>query len=365
MVLLIVTGLLLKSLKAVQTMQPGFEPRGVTTAFLIKPAANQQAFFDRILSELRTSPGVQSAALAFSIPFGGDSPTSLFAVKGRQHLPGEPEWHAEAYQVSPGYFETLRIPLVRGRAISELDTASSPHVCVIDANLAKRFFANEDPIGKEIAMYGGWARIVGVVSTVRDETLESPSRPVVYYSLAQIPYFPQLGVIVRSSVPAGSLIRNAVRRANPLVPVFDVKTMEERIDASVATRSVMSWLLTIFAAISLLLAALGVHGVVAQVVEERTSEIGIRMALGARPGNILRQYMVLGLRPSFAGIALGLGAAIGCQRWLQSFLYHVEAVDATTLLLGVLGVIALSGLAVLAPSWRASHVDPQIALRSE
>jgi putative ABC transport system permease protein len=149
MLLLVLTGLLLKSLKAVQALQPGFDPRDLTTAFVIKPAANQNAFFNRLLSGLRSSPGVQSAALAFSVPFSGYSPTRLFDIKGH-HAPGEPEWRAEAYQVSPAYFETLRIPLLRGRLISESDTADAPPVCVIDSSLAKRFFRNEDPIGQAI-----------------------------------------------------------------------------------------------------------------------------------------------------------------------------------------------------------------------
>jgi putative ABC transport system permease protein len=189
MLLLVVTGLLLKSLNAVQAIQPGFDPRDLTTAFVIKPAANQNVFFDRLLSGLRSSPGVQSAALAFLVPFGGDSPTSLFDIKGHHHLPGEPEWHAEAYQVSPGYFEMLRIPLLRGRFISEADTADSLPVCVIDFSLAKRFFPQEDPIGQAIAIYNAGARIVGIVSAVRDTTLERTSRPVVYYPSRRFPIF--------------------------------------------------------------------------------------------------------------------------------------------------------------------------------
>jgi predicted permease len=365
MFLLVLAGLLLKTLRTIESLQPGFDVQNVTTAFIIKPPANQNAFFDRLLSHLRSEPGVQSAALAYSLPFSGDAPTSLFDIKGHHHLPGEPEWHAEAYQVSPGYFEALRIPLLRGRVISEFDSAGSPSVCVIDEGMARRFFANEDPIGQEIRLYNGGARIVGVVATVRDATLESASRPVVYYPLAQIPYFPELGIVVRSTVPAAPLIRNAVQLTNSGVPVFDLKTMEERIDSSVATRSVIAWLVAVFSTISMLLAALGIHGVIAQVVGERTAEIGIRMALGARSSDIFLRYVMQGLRLSFAGIAIGLCAAIGCGHWLRSFLYQVQPIDPATLILCALGVLAVSGVAVLAPSWRASHIDPQSALRAE
>jgi ABC-type antimicrobial peptide transport system permease subunit len=288
--------------------------------------------------------------LAYSVPFSGDSPTSLFDIKGHHHLPREPEWHAEAYQFLPGYFETLRIRLLRGRAISEFDAAGSPPVCVIDAGLAKRFFPNEDPIGQEIRMYNDAARIVGIVSTLRDTTLESASRPVVYYPLAQIPYFPELGIVVRSSGPATSLIRNAVRHANPSVPVFDLKSMEERIDSSLATRSVIAWLVTVFSTISILLAALGIHALIAQVVTERTAEIGIRMALGARASDIFKRYVMQGLRLSLAGIVIGLCVAVACREWLRSFLYQVQPIDPATLILGILGVLAISAIAVLAPS---------------
>ena len=363
--LVVLTGLLLKSLKTVESLRPGFDSRDLTTAFVIKPTSNQNEFFARVLSGLRSAPGVQSAVLAFSLPFSGDSPTSLFDIKGRHHLPGEPEWHAEAYQVSPGYFETLRIPLLRGRVISEFDSAGSPPICVIDASLAKRFFPNEDPIGHEISLYNGAARIVGIVAAVRDTTLESAPLPVVYYPLAQIPYFPELGIVVRSPVPAASLIRNAVRLANPSVPVFDLKTMDERLDASVATRSAIAWLVTVFSMISVLLAALGIHALIAQVVTERTAEIGIRMALGARSTDILTRYVMQGLRLSVIGVLIGLSTAIGCRQWLRSFLFQVQPVDPPMLIVGVLGVLGVSMFAILVPSWRASQIDPQTALRAD
>ncbi len=365
MLMLVVMGLLLKSLQAVALLRAGFDAEGVTTAFLIKPPQNRDAFYERLLSGLRASPGVQSAALAYSVPFGGDSPTSLFDIRGRHHLHGEPEWHAEAYQVTPDYLKTLRIPLLRGRFIQDTDTAKQAKVCVIDESLANRFFPKEDPIGQEIAMYGGWARIVGVVASVRDQSVESASRPVVYYSLAQIPYFPQLGLVVRSSTPAGSVIRNSVAKANPEVPVFDIKTMDERIGASEAIRSVMALLVTVFAAISILLAAIGIHGVVAQVVNERTSEIGIRMALGARASDIFRRYAMQGFQLSITGIVLGLALSALCAGWLRNLLYQVQPMDPIVILVGSLGVLAVTSLAVLVPSWRASHLDPQIALRSE
>jgi predicted permease len=216
MLLLVVMGLLLKSLQAVELLRPGFDARDLTTAFLIKPSQNQNAFYNALLDGLRHSPGVQSAALAYAVPYGGDGPaTSMFDIKSHHHRPGEPEWHGQAYQVTPDYLATLRIPLLRGRFITDTDTAQVPHICVIDEGLAKRFFPNQDPIGQQIAMYGGWATIVGIAGSVRDQNVESLSRPTVYYSLAQIPYFPQLGVVVRSSIPAAGIIREASTSGNP------------------------------------------------------------------------------------------------------------------------------------------------------
>jgi predicted permease len=366
MLLLVVMGLLLKSLQAVELLRPGFDARNLTTALLIKPAQNQGSFYNALLEGLRRSPGVESAALAYAVPFAGDGPaTSMFAIKSHHHRPGEPEWHGQAYQVTPDYLATLRIPLLRGRFIQDRDTAKVPHICVIDEGLAQRFFPDEEPIGQQIAMYGGWATIVGVAGSVRDQSVESTSRPTVYYSLAQIPYFPQIGVVVRSSILAAGIIRNAVANANPQVPVFDVQTMAERIDASEATRSVMSFLVTVFAGISILLAAIGIHGVVAQVVTEHTAEIGIRMAVGARAGDIFRRYAVEGLQLSLAGVVIGLTVAGGCSGVLRGFLYAVQPLDPAVMVMGGLGVLLVSGAAVFGPAWRAARVDPQIALRSE
>jgi putative ABC transport system permease protein len=362
-VLLVLTGLLVKSLNAVEAMQPGFDVHDITTAFLIKPATDQNAFFLRLLERLRASPGVQSAALAFGLPFSGDSPSRMFLIKGHPHQPGEGEWHAQGFQVSSDYFATLHIPLLRGRYILDSDIASAPFVCVIDADLAKRFFPHEDPLGQEIGMYSGFARIVGVVAAVQGISLEGVSPPAIYYSLAQVPFFPQVGVVVRSSV--SGVIRKAVAQADPGVPVFDVKSMADRIDASVATRAVMSMLITVFGAISLLLAAIGIHGVLAQGVSERTAEIGIRMALGARPGDIFRRYVWQGLRVSGIGIVGGLCAAVFCGRWVGSFLYEVQPMDPVIIVLGVVGFLMVSGMAVWGPCWRASRVDPQVALRRE
>lgn len=364
-VLIVTTTLLLRSLWAVERIEPGFDPKGVTTAFFIKPQ-NDPGFFDRLQAALHSSPGVQSAALANPIPFAdaGIGVISGFSIRNRQKGSG-PLWHGEGFQITPDYFPTLRIPLVRGRNLAASDTASSPLVCLIDSKFAGQFFAGQDPIGEEIAMFKGWARIVGVVAAIRGTTLEDGSRPSVYYSIAQIPLFPRAAVLVRSKSPAEAIIRAAVHQTNPSVPVYDVKSLDERLGETLGIRRAMVMLLSNFGAISLLLAIVGVYGVVAQVVSERTREIGIRIALGAHPAQILSQFMRQGLRSGLLGLILGFGAVAYAQRWLAGMLYQVGAFDPMTFGSASLGVLLLLLIAVWWPARRAAGIEPQQALRHD
>jgi predicted permease len=362
-VLVVMTALLLRSLWAVERIQPGFDTAHLTTAFFMKPK-NDPGFLGRLRGALHASPGTE-AALAYPLPFAGSALTSGFSIKGRQQHPGEPECHGEAYLVSPEYFHTLRIPLLRGRSLADSDTATSQLVCLVDARLAERFFPHQDPIGQEIGMYNGMARIVGVVGTIRGTTLEEGSRPVVYYSLEQVPQFPQVGAVVRSGAPAGGQIRAAVRRTNGTVPLFDMQSMEDRIGESLGIRRVVAMLLAVFGGISLLLATVGLYGVVAQVAAGRTSEIGLRMALGAQPGQILAQFGWQGLRAGAAGLGCGLAVAAYAQRWVAAMLYQIRPFDPVTFAAAGIGVLALLLAAVWWPARRASRVDPLQALRYE
>jgi len=363
-VLLVMTGLLLRSLWTVQQIQPGFDAHNVTTAYFTKPE-NDPGFQGRLKTALQGAPGVESAALAYPVPFTQGGLTSSFSIRNRERAPGEPEWHGEAYFVTPGYFHTLRIPIVAGRNLAETDDDKAPTVCVIDRNLADRFFPNQDPLGHELAMYKGWARIVGVAATVRADGLEEETRPVVYYSLPQIPYFKSAAAMVRSQVPAGNSVREAVRRTNSAVPVYDVQTMDERIGEKLGMRRVLAELLAVFGGISLLLATIGIYGVIAQVVAERTQEIGIRIALGAQRGQILRQFLGHGLRSAALGIALGGVATVAIQKWISGLLYQVKAFDALTLAVALAAILVVLLVAVWWPARRASRIDPQIALRYE
>jgi putative ABC transport system permease protein len=363
-VLVVYAAMFLRSLWAVQQISPGFDARNLTTAYLMKPE-NDPGFLDRLQLELRVSPGVQSAALVYPLPFQGGGLTSGFNIRNREQRPGEPEWHGEAYLVSQDYMPMMRIPLLRGRGILDSDTAKAPQVCVIDSKFADRFFPHQDPINQEIAMYGNWARIVGVVGAIRGTTLEEGSRPVVYYSLSQIPFFPSAAVVVRSTIPAGAAIRAAVRHTNASVPVFDVKSMEDRISESLGVRRMLPLLLWAFGGITLLLATVGLYGVVAQTVTERTQEIGLRMALGAERLQIMSQFIREGLRSGVLGLAFGVAAAIYGQKWLSGMLYQAGSFDAASFCATGAGVLCLLSLALWWPARRAARIDPYQALRHE
>ena len=214
-------------------------------------------------------------------------------------------------------------------------------------------------------MYKGWAQIVGVVANVRADGLEEDARPVVYYALAQIPYFSQAAAVVRSTVPAGNLMRETIRQTNPTVPVFDVQTMDDRIGESLGIRRVLASLLLAFGGIALLLAAIGIYGVIAQVVSEQTREVGVRMALGARGSQILALFMRQGLYAGGLGLLAGLAVTILVQKWVSTLLYQVRALDLATLGMALAAIVLVLMAAVWVPSRRASKIDAQMALRHE
>jgi len=363
-VLLVGTSLLLRSLWALEQVRPGFDSSHLATGFLLRPP-NDPGFLDRLDRNLRALPGVESAALAYPIPFSGGGETSGFSIQGRQHFQGQPEFHGEAYFVSAAYFATLRIPLVSGRALADSDTAAAPRVCVVDSLFASRFFPGGSPIGSKIAMFAGWAQIVGVVGSIHGTALDHSSRPTIYYSMPQIPYFPSRAVILRTSLPDGPLIRQAVKQTNASVPVFDVRSMEDRIAESLGIRRILGILVSVFGALCLLLAMVGLHGVVSQIVGERTVEIGVRLALGARPAQILAYFLGYGLAAGGTGLVLGLAGAGWAQQWLAGLLYEVRPFDPPAFAAAALAVLTTLLAAVFWPARRASRIDPQRALRYE
>ncbi|HTV57894.1 MAG TPA: ABC transporter permease [Verrucomicrobiae bacterium] len=385
LVLLAGTGVFLRSLSNLQEVNVGFRPHGLMTGALELPQtsyatpAKQIEFFRTVLDRLSASPGVISAAAASPLPFSGFDGSGSFHIEGRPELPGDPGPHAEDRVVTPAYFATMGIPILRGRAFTAEDSADSQAVAIIDTTLARLYWPGQDPVGRHIR-HGNdepWATIVGVVGAVRHSQVVGMEANVggdvtfdkgVYYSPMFHDGAGAAFLVARGRGDAASLapaLREAVRSVDSSQPVSDLRTMDERILVSLGPRRSAVALLTVFAGIALLLAAIGLFGLVRFGVAQRTQEIGVRMTLGAQRKDIF--FMVIGeaARLALAGIAAGLALAFVFTRVLRSLLYHVSPTDPLTFA-GV--AILLAGVALLAcylPARRATRIDPMVALRYE
>jgi predicted permease len=291
--------------------------------------------------------------------------------RDRPPVPEGTEPNIGVHWVTPGYFTTVRLPLLRGRNFNASDTQTSPKVIIINETAARKFFPNENPIGRRIGVgQGGFsegAEIIGVVADQRFRTMEAPPEPDAYVSFAQSPR-PRAIVFMRTSVkPTAVLsgVRREVQRIDPNLPVYDAATMEERVGNATARTRVTGILLTLFAGVALVLSMVGIYGVVAYAVTQRTREIGLRIALGAERSAVAGMVLRYGSTMVAIGLVAGLLGAFAATRVLRSLLYEVQPTDPTTF--GVLtvltGLVALAGTA--APAWRATRVDPLTALKSE
>jgi putative ABC transport system permease protein len=385
LVLLAGTGLLLQSLAQILTVNPGFQPNGVMTAGLSLPdkqygtKEKQFAFFRSVMDNLSHTPGVIAVGAGYPVPFTGGNQSASFQIEGRPAGPGDPGPHGNIRYVTGGYFTALGIPLLQGRFFDQNDRLGSEAVAIIDTNLAHEYWPNQNPIGQKIrnGRRDPWATIVGIVGHIRFNQLageesgsnisESAGKGVYYYPLLQkeAPY--GYFVAKSSAGPAAQadMIRRAVRAVDPNQPVSDVRTMDERIATSLAPQRFAATLLAVFAALAVLLAALGLYGLMSHSVSQRTSEIGIRMALGADRAGVVALFVKDGLRLALAGVALGLAGALVLARFLASLVYGVKPTDPLTFIAVsfILGAVAL--LACYIPARRAAKVDPMVALRYE
>ncbi|HET9178893.1 MAG TPA: ABC transporter permease [Terriglobia bacterium] len=385
LVLLAGTGLLLQSLKQILTVNPGFQPHGVLTAGLSLPEKQygtkekQFAFFRSVMDSLSHAPGVTAVGAGYPVPFTGGNASASFQIDGRPTGPGDPGPHGNIRFVTGGYFAALGIPLLQGRLFSENDRLGSESVAIIDKNLAREYWPNQNPIGQKIrnGRRDSWATIVGIVGHIRFTQLageesgsnisESAGKGVYYYPLFQ-KEAPYGYFVVKSSGGAAAqadLVRRAVRSVDANQPVSDVKTMDERIASSLAPQRFAATLLAVFAALAVLLAAIGLYGLMSHNVAQRTSEIGIRMALGATRGGVLSIFVKEGLRLALAGVALGIAGAFVLARFLSSLLYGVTPTDPLTFIAVSLILIAVALAACCIPARRAARVDPMVALRYE
>ncbi len=382
LVLLVGAGLMVKSLWRLQSVPVGFETRNLLTmqlSYTAKPDEAQRVrnFFSQLQERIKSVPGVQSVAFSSGLPFLGASEDSVW-VKGRPKAKPTDEMMAVEYIVTPDYFRTLGLELKRGRLITEQDRVDSPLVAVIDESFAQKYFAGQDPIGQflENGNGGKSIEIVGIVGHVKHYGLdgEGPVDPQYYLPILQVPdemlpvVVSRISMTVRTSVDPVSVapaIRHEVIATDQNQPVFNVRPMEQVIAESIASRRFAMLLLTIFAAVALLLASVGIYGVMSYSVTQRTHEIGIRMALGASVTDILKMVVGQGMLLVLIGVGIGLIGAFALTRVMASLLFNVKATDPMTFILVslVLALVALA--ATFIPARRATRVDPMTALRYE
>jgi putative ABC transport system permease protein len=375
LVLLSGAGLLMRSFYHLQSMDPGFDPHDVLTFRTNLPAAKyksdeaQAAFYRRALERIRSMPGVTAAGAAQIFPLAGDDYILSFGQLGKPPVPAGNQPSAAYYAATPGYFRALKIPITRGRDFTERDNAAAPPVAIVSESMARQFYANENPLGQRIQMGNGSkpAEIVGIAGDVRDQQLESKGRPAVYEPAAQIPFNAMYFGVRTSGDPAALIasVRSAMRELDAELPLDGVGTVDALVATSLSQRRFAMLLMAIFAGLALVLAMVGIYGVISYSVTQATQEIGIRMALGARRGDVLG--MVFGYAGVLiaAGLAIGAGAALGTGRFLASQLFEVKPADPATYA-AVAGVLLATGLVACAiPALRAMRVDPLVALRNE
>lgn len=376
LVLLAAGGLMVKSVVRLQQTELGFNPASVLTLRLSLPAPQYDGpratqMFEQLLTRLASHPQIEGVAYSNSTPVGGGGNSTLATFPGRPPAARGMEPVVGVFWTSPDYFKTLGIRLLRGRVFTEHDRAGQPKVVVINETAARKLWGNEDPIGKRIGVgQGGFrdgAEVVGIVADVRYGAVETSINPDVYLPLLQSPR--SAGVVfIRSRATTDALVpivRREVQALDPDLPLVDIKMMEERFGDITWRTRMSAWLLGMFAALGLLLSALGVYGVMSQGVQQRTREIGVRIALGAARRDIL--WLIIGrvLRVSLVGIGLGVLLAIPAMNLLRTLLYQVEPRDPAVfvpLALVLLGVALLAGYL---PAQRATRVDPLMTLRAE
>ncbi len=397
-VVLVGAGLLIRSFVALLNVNPGFDPTNVLTLriappFALNPAGKDEAtiikeimaeklkasaFYRELLERLKTLPGVVSAGAVNRLPLTGNWWTESFAIEGRRPVNSQDMLSANGRAVLPGYFQTMGVPLLQGRALAETDNETAVPAVVINQTAARRYWGEANPIGQRLTLDEAgnaaphWFTVVGVVGDERHNQLEVEPRPLLYFTMAQsrsgFGFDWGLDIVIKTQtepLALSSAVRRQVLALNPNLPVFNVNSLEELVVRNLAQRRSVMWLLGALAATALLLAAVGIYGVLSYAVSRRTREIGIRLALGAQSRNISALIIRQGMTLVAIGTALGVAGALALTRLLKSLLFGVTATDSLTFVLVTSILILVALLACWLPTRRATKVDPLVALRAE
>jgi Acidobacterial duplicated orphan permease len=378
LVLLISAGLLIKSVMRLRDVRPGFNAENQLTMSVVLPgakypkAAQWVAFYNQLGERLKTLPGVESAGFTSVLPFSGNFDGRGLAVEDHPKPPGE-EISVDLYIATPAYLQTMAIPLLKGRALAEQDTDTAPLVALINETMARELWPDQEPLGKRIKFPGSvknpqpWRTIVGVVGDVKQYGLDRKDPMQIYLSEAQYPTQFMTLVVHTSSDPKSLIaaVRSEIHEMDKDQAVYNIVTMEQLLADSISLRRFSMLLLMIFAGVALMLAGVGIYGVISYSVTQRTHEIGVRMALGASRRDIIRLVVRQGMTMTLAGVGIGLVATFALTRVMESLLFGVSATDPATFIIisVVLTCVALG--ACFVPARRATRVDPMVALRYE
>jgi putative ABC transport system permease protein len=365
----------MKSFARLQNVNPGFNPGNVLTAEISLPKLKYGGndaivqFTDELHRRIAALPGVQFAAFTAILPLSGTNSDSSFAIEGRPSGPNDPSPDEEYREVSPDYFRAIETPLLQGRFFTPADNAAAPNVIIINQAFAKKFWPNESAVGKRIT-FGNpkkdpkWVTIVGIVGNIRHLGLDLDPKPEMYVPWAQDPYSTAI-LVVRSAQEPRNLvpaIRREVQAIDSAQPIANIRTFDNVISDSVAPRRLSVVLLGVFAGVAVLLAAVGIYGVMSFLVVQRTHEIGVRMALGAQRSDVLKLVIGRASKLVVAGSAIGLVMALFSTRALRALLYSVNVFDAPTFMLVTFSLAFVALAASYFPALRATRADPMIAL---
>ncbi|HEV8348313.1 MAG TPA: ABC transporter permease [Vicinamibacterales bacterium] len=380
LVLLVAAGLLINSFARVQDVAPGFDASHLLTLRIAPPPATysfakSQQFFDELFERLRARPGIEGVGAVNALPFSGSGGDRTFYLEGRLNPRPEEKPDEQVRFASAGYFAAMKIPVRRGREFTARDSQDAPQVAIVNEALARKYWPDDDPIGKRLTFSRQdvkWYQIVGVAGNLKHRSLEIADVPEVYVPVAQ-PLFAgpsprPMFLVVRTAgdpMTAAAEVREVVASIDPNQPVSNIRSMEQRIGASLGSRRFTMLLIGVFAALALVLASIGIYGVVAYTVRERSHEIGVRLALGAQPRNVVAMLVGQGMTLASGGAAAGIVLAVALTRVMTGLLFGVSATDPATFAVITAGLALVAIIACYLPARRATAVNPVTALRNE